>query len=629
LLEILLAVALIALVLALPTTVLVLSIVAFVRSGRIKILEQRVEHLEARVQGTEVPPLPPEPVEGPAAADRAPDELEEIADAEIVTPVAVPSPAEAWQLEMLIGQKAFGWIAVVLGFFSAAFFLKYAYDNSWIGPLGRVAIGALAGSALLIAGRGYHGWNWRLFSQMLSSCGVVVLYLATYSAFGFYHLLPAFEAAAFLAVIIGLSMMASVLYDSPAMAFTAVLGGLVTPILLPADFDAYVTLFTYLTALNLGVAVVVLLRGWPAIGSLALVGTQVLYWIWYESYYHPEKLPWAIGFQAIIFALYMIQDLAVQFRRGRGNRWESTIRMVMNAVFWFTAFYILLEYDFGEWMGIAALGMATLYALNAYSLLTYHGRHSAELLTAIALSVGFIALAIPLEADARWVSLGWAACAGVLWWFGVRIDAAPLRGLAALIALGSMMRLLIIDLAAYPREMLIPIVNKVALPSMGVAACLLIAVLATRLSPRRLGAAERMLVGIAGLLVVGALWLVLSVDVYQHFHMRARFLDSVAIDWRRIGQMSLSVLWTLYASVLLAIGFRWRVSPIRWLAICFYALTVGKVFLLDMAGLSEIYRIVAFIVLAVFLGIAARFYQRLGLRRDTDVPEEASFHVRS
>jgi uncharacterized membrane protein len=388
-------------------------------------------------------------------------------------------------------------------------------------------------------------------------------------------------------------------------------------------------LFLYLTALNLGVCVVVLFRGWPAMGSVALLGTQILFWTWYDAHYHPEKLAWAIGFQAVIFGLYLMQDLAVQFRIGPGNRWESTLRMVLNAVCWFTAFYVLMKYDYGAWMGVAALVMAAEYALIAYFLLAYHGRHTAELLTAIALAIGFVALAIPLEADARWVALGWAACAGALWWFGVRVEAGPLRGLAAGLAASSITRLLFIDLPAYPEELLTPVVNLIALPCVGVAACLLVAIVATRLAQQRLATFEYALVGAAGLLVLVVLWLVLSVDLYHHFFMRARLAEGVTVDWRRIGQMSLSVWWTLYASILLAIGFRWRLSPVRWLAILFYGLTVGKVFLLDMAGLSEVYRIVAFIVLAVFLGIAARVYQRLGRCRNSEEVEEASFHARS
>ena len=48
---------------------------------------------------------------------------------------------------------------------------------------------------------------------------------------------------------------------------------------------------------------------------------------------------------------------------------------------------------------------------------------------------------------------------------------------------------------------------------------------------------------------------------------------------------------------------------------------IAKVFLYDMADLDQIYRIVAFFVLAVFLGIAAWAYQRIGLKQSSVSPE--------
>jgi uncharacterized membrane protein len=112
--------------------------------------------------------------------------------------------------------------------------------------------------------------------------------------------------------------------------------------------------------------------------------------------------------------------------------------------------------------------------------------------------------------------------------------------------------------------------------------------------------------------VIGALlpWLVLSVDLYGYFDAQAAIGGADRSHWARLGQMSLSVLWAAYATGLLVVGFRSELARLRWTALGLYGLTVGKVFLLDMVGLDEIYRILAFLVLAVLLGVAARVYQR-------------------
>ena len=77
----------------------------------------------------------------------------------------------------------------------------------------------------------------------------------------------------------------------------------------------------YLAVLNAGIGLVTTFRGWPGLGSLALVLTQALFWSWYAGNYHPEKLSWAIGFQAVVYVLYVVQDLGIQFqRRGVAGR---------------------------------------------------------------------------------------------------------------------------------------------------------------------------------------------------------------------------------------------------------------------------------------------------------------------
>ncbi len=593
------------LVALLPICAIVLSIVALSRSSRVAMLERRIAELESRGSEPPADSVPPVVVE-PG----------EICVAEVIEAVPVIQPAaaerEPIQWEMFIGQKALGWIAVVLGIFTASFFLRYAYENNWIGPQGRVAIGELIGLVLACAGLNYHRRGWRLFARMLTACGIVVLYLSTYSDFGFYHLLPQTQAGGFMAAIVALSLIAAVLYDSAAIAFVSIVGGFLSPVLLSTDHDSYQAFFTYLATLNLGVALVVLARGWPGFGSMSLAFTQILFWSWYAGNYHPEKRAWAIGFQTVVYLLYLSQDLGVQLRRASGVRWESAARMIAAAICWFAAFFIILKPEYRPWMGSSALVMAAVYALIAGRLLRFRGIYTVELLTAVSLSVGFTALAIPLEAGSRWIALGWGACAACLGWLSVRVAAMPLRVIASVLAAMSLGRLLFIDLGSYPSDEVMPILNSVALPSLGAASCLLVAIAASMPLRKKQDTLQSALIGTEAIVAICTLCVVLSVDIYHYFDMLADLAVDSSVDWERIGRMSVSVLWTLYASTLLTIGFKWRLPGLRWLAIGFFGLTIFKVFVFDMAGLNQLYRIVAFLVLAVFLGLAARVYQRLG-----------------
>src|ERR1700691_6106300 len=53
-------------------------------------------------------------------------------------------------LEKQIGQFWLNRIGIVAVLFGVSYFLKYAFENNWIGPAGRVAIGLLAGIGLIV-----------------------------------------------------------------------------------------------------------------------------------------------------------------------------------------------------------------------------------------------------------------------------------------------------------------------------------------------------------------------------------------------------------------------------------------------------------------------------------------------
>lgn len=599
-----------------PLATLRLAIVAVVRVHR---LERR---LQAHIEETGG--------RGPAAAEReaagaVQEEEEEPVPATAATesgspfepaapgPSNVTSQTEQFKWELFIGRHALGWVAVALLILSAAFFLKYAYENNWIGPLGRVAIGCLAGLVLVLGGYVYERRRGPIFSRMLSAAGVVVLYLSFFAAFGFYHLLPQQIAGTFLVILVVESALLAIGYNSLGIALTAIIGGLLTPILMYTPQDRYAELFTYLAALNVGVVAMLLARSWPAVGTLGLLGTQGLFWAWYHGNYHPEKFGWTLGFQAVVFALYLGHTLWVNVIRARRAHWEDLLRLVLNGFFFFVASHALLRQDYEPWMGSLAVAMAVFYALLALWMTSANPRDTRQTLTALAVTGGFVAAAFPIQAEAGWICVGWAAEAALLWWFGQRIAVPSFRGLAAGLATGAVVRLLVVDLPDGVREPFIPIFNSVGLPAL-CTTLLLIAGLAAagRFLPRR-GRAERILVQTAGAGLVALLWYVLSVECYDYFEAWAHVPEAARQQWLWRGQLALSVLWAVYSLAVLSAGFWFRQSGLRWAAIGLFGATVAKVLLVDMSRLDEIYRILTFFVAAMFLGAAAWAYQRVRL----------------
>ena len=90
---------------------------------------------------------------------------------------------------------------------------------------------------------------------------------------------------------------------------------------------------------------------------------------------------------------------------------------------------------------------------------------------------------------------------------------------------------------------------------------------------------------------------------------RARdFAEVARVEWRT--QVGLSLLWTFYAAAALAWGFVRGTPVVRYGALALFGLTVVKVFLVDLAAVSTVYRVVSFLVLGVaLLGVSA-LYQK-------------------
>ena len=76
-------------------------------------------------------------------------------------------------------------------------------------------------------------------------------------------------------------------------------------------------------------------------------------------------------------------------------------------------------------------------------------------------------------------------------------------------------------------------------------------------------------------------------------------------------QYSYSTVWLALGIVLLAVGFTLRSQPARLLALGVIALTIGKVFIIDTASISGIYRALSVIGLGVVLLGIGWLYQRL------------------
>src|SRR5579864_4714641 len=88
-------------------------------------------------------------------------------------------------LEKKIGQYWLNRIGIVAILIGVSYFLKYAFDNNWVGPGGRIAIGLLVGIGLILWSERFRKRGYAAFSYSLKAVGIGTLYLSLWQHFKF------------------------------------------------------------------------------------------------------------------------------------------------------------------------------------------------------------------------------------------------------------------------------------------------------------------------------------------------------------------------------------------------------------------------------------------------------------
>jgi hypothetical protein len=106
------------------------------------------------------------------------------------------------------------------------------------------------------------------------------------------------------------------------------------------------------------------------------------------------------------------------------------------------------------------------------------------------------------------------------------------------------------------------------------------------------------------------LFILLSVETYLYF--LEKIVEPERARW--VAQMSLSVVWSVYAIAVLVAGFWRKVRSLRLSALGLFGLTALKLVFIDMAKVEEVYRIVSFLVLGILMIGASYLYHRVEKR---------------
>ncbi len=531
-----------------------------------------------------------------------------------------PSNEHNGSLESRIGSQWFNRIGILAVLIAMAWFLKLAIDNHWIGPLGRVLIGLLAGAGLILWSERFRLRNYPAFSYSLKAVGSGTLYLSLWASFSLYHLLPSGVAFAAMIAVTAFNGIIAWVQDSELLAAYAIAGGLGTPLLLSTGENHEIALFSYLLLLDLAMLALVCLKPWSRLLCGAFAGTLVFYVGWNAEFYRADELGVTGVFIVMFFLLFAIAPrLALSHPKDAAVRelWDHLVQTVMPVANAFFGFLALLEifwdadhHDAGPWLAVI---FAAFYLVMLNLPARGRWQQSSSLLDGLHLTavITFLTIAIPLKAHGRWITVGWLAEGVALYWIESRrrsrlLEALSLiclvLGLAAATVLNSM-------------DSMTPFFN----PRFGcyLAAMAALAIVAFRsahreqseeppalIKPQSLGALAVLLINVLILVSVG--W---EIDTFWWVRNWKGQIDALH-SYEMYAQFTYSAFFMVFGAILLALGFSRRSEFLRWQALVLVSVTILKVFLFDMSTLSQGYRILSFLGLGGLLLAVSFVYQR-------------------
>jgi len=512
----------------------------------------------------------------------------------------------------------FNKIGMALLLFGLAFLFNYAVDEGWLTPTIRVLIGTGLGVVLTTLGFRLFEKR-RRFSLFLFGGGIVSFYISGFAAYQLFGLISFPLAFGLMIAVTVTSFLISVRLDEAVPSFIACIGGFATPFLLYNESSNVPGLMWYVSLMIVGSVVVYWFRGWRPLLWLSFVSVGSIFLFTVSNLFagvsnadFNQQLPLQLGivFAWLVFGVTPIarevfshrslQKLRHTVPGFRHTEVSDRTRVYMEQhVFIFTPLLgglamavsaPIWEFERQTW-GIIILVYALVYSLaGAYcwsqsSTKIYAPAHLFS--SILFLTVGLFVL---FENNALVLSVTFELM--ILHGLASRYENKNLSNVGHIIAV--LIILLMIDRFGVSRADGIQMLSLSALTDLVVLVC---GFLVSRLFSSDAEKKVYRTVVHAGLLA----WLLHELAPGQN------------------GQALVSISWGVYASLLLIVSLRLNDSFLRRLSIATLGIIVLKLFLVDLARLEMIWRVIVFTGFGGGFLLLSYFFRSLWR---TDPPEE-------
>ncbi|HWM24074.1 MAG TPA: DUF2339 domain-containing protein [Chthoniobacterales bacterium] len=382
------------------------------------------------------------------------------------------------------------------------------------------------------------------------------------------------------------------------------------PIVNPTPF--FITAF-FLAVLLLGLGVVTR-TSWIAL--IALTFTWAVEREWQALHFTESYGALAIGWQVAFFLLF----LGYPFFTAEERKPLPWAIGALSGPLHFWLIYEIIRMTFPDLdNGLVPAAFILPYAIGALFLVkkkqVIPASGDARLAWQAGAALFFVSLIFPIQFEREWITIGWALEGfALLWLFRV----VPHRGLryvgVGLLCVAFVRLALNPAVLEYHPRSATPIWNwylyGYGLPIL----CLFGGAWLCRPTPQ--SAFERTAPTLLNSLGAILTFLLLNIEIADYFSIGPTLTFSFSGNFAR--DMTYSIAWALFAFVLLLVGMKQKTGWVRYAGVVLLLVTLLKLFLHDLGNLSQLYRIGAFIGVAVILIVASFVYQRFLVPKSKD-----------
>jgi len=313
--------------------------------SRIEALEKRVEKIENMIGGTM--------------------SVEPRKEVSYEKPVAKEPSKPTWITDLFRWLKE-DWLMKLGAFLlilALGWFVTYAFANDWIGPVGRITLGTVAGAGML--GFGYYFMSKkRVPGEVLVVTGMVMIILTIFAGKLFYEFFTPATALGIMALVIALVAGMSVMRGSKSLAVLSLVAASFVPAL-SGDIDRNNVLYlSYIFAVDLGMLLVVSMRGWRVLIPLSFIITAIYFSMIFENYGYQEDEMVIWLFMGLSYALFLISNVAAILRNKKAVFADLCVAGLNSLIIliWVLAFV----HD--EWQSMVLSGLALTSVVSIYLL---------------------------------------------------------------------------------------------------------------------------------------------------------------------------------------------------------------------------------------------------------------------